>query len=349
MEDTNFKLTNFTNKLTNETSYIASDISAGFDLDGRKYLKDNYLKSNRKRHRLCYHKSPELDLHDIIIQYDKTSYIPPNKHIGKSESLVILEGTIEIFFFTDDGSCFGKSILSSYLTDYPFFCRIPANMWHGLRVLSDEPCIVKETIAGPYSKDSLAWASFAPKEDTISSNNESGFEYYKELSGTTKLLTATPILIEKSSVVSQSTSNIALFARKDLSYLKERACNSDLKRSRVCIHEDENSKVQEMFIFLAHGCEIPASYHLRKDESIVVLEGNAEYLFLDDRGITTKRIPLKPFRQLICEEDFNSHCFTRINRYICHQIVPSAEGILLHEVTSGPFRREDTDYVVTTN
>jgi cupin fold WbuC family metalloprotein len=81
--------------ISSETSYIRDEIAPNCDFNKISILKNLYIKSPRQRHRFCFHQDPIVDLHDIIICYDRYTYIPPNKHIGKSESLIILEGEIE--------------------------------------------------------------------------------------------------------------------------------------------------------------------------------------------------------------------------------------------------------------
>ena len=104
-------------------------------------------------------------MHDIIISYDNSTYIAPNKHIGKSETICILEGKIEVFIFNDSGKCITAITLGEKSSGLPFMLRMPPNTWHGLRCISETPCIMKETISGPYSKESLMWADFAPSEE----------------------------------------------------------------------------------------------------------------------------------------------------------------------------------------
>ena len=54
--------------------------------------------------------------------------------------------------------------------------------------------------------------------------------------------------------------------------LKEMAEQSSLQRARLCLHPNPSDKLQEMLIYLTGKCEIETSYHINKDESLVVLE-----------------------------------------------------------------------------
>ena len=68
-------------KISSETSYLAHPVAPRLGAAGIEFLKENYLSSPRRRHRICFHQNPSVDLHDIVICYDSMSYIPPNKHI----------------------------------------------------------------------------------------------------------------------------------------------------------------------------------------------------------------------------------------------------------------------------
>ena len=87
---------------------------------------------------------------------------------------------IQVFIFNDIGQCIRAVTLGDKSTGLPFLLRMPPNTWHGLRCISENPCIMKETITGPYSKKSLMWAEFAPSEDE-NNKSQSGFKFYEHL------------------------------------------------------------------------------------------------------------------------------------------------------------------------
>ena len=330
-------------KISGETTYLKGMFAPTFGIEEDKYVKEQYRASSRKRHRLCFHQNPGVDLHDIIITYDSSSYIPPNKHVGKPESICILQGEVEVFFFSDEGKCFGRTILSDYSSGKPFYCRIPANTWHGLRVISSESCVVKETIAGPYSAQSLKWAGFAPTESDALEDRE---EYYGQLSASAPIFESSPDFVQVSDTVWRSSSQISILCSQDLRFLKEAADSSPLQRARVCMHEEDTSRVQEMMIYLSADCEIPGSYHIRKDESALILEGEGTYEFCHQNGDVAHKTKLSAYNTLAagCKD---SSCFARINRYTPHVIKPGINGVLLLESTTGPFIKTDTDYFLT--
>lgn len=329
-------------KLNGETSYVTDRFTSGFNDDLRSYLETAYAESARRRHRLCFHQNTEVSVHDIIIEYDSNSYIPPNKHIGKAETLCILQGRIEVFFFSDDGTCFKKVVMGPEGNDVRV-CRIPMNTWHGLRVISDEPCIMKETISGPYSKDSLMWAEFAPTE-SMNIADGTGFSFYERLSKTTEDCQVNDRYLDINENTCVTTAAIPCVRKGDIDRIIDLAHKSPLKRARICLHGNNTEALQDMIIYLAKGCVIPISYHINKDESLVVLEGSGRYDFHYDDSTVSCSVGLMPFKHM--SSNSNTRCFTRINRFVPHSIIVGDEGILIYETTSGPFNRDDTAYKV---
>jgi cupin fold WbuC family metalloprotein len=330
--------------ISSETTFCSDQYSPGLAIEDLNYLKDKYFKSERRRHRLCFHQNTEILLHDIVIIYDSKSYIPPNKHIGKSETIVLLQGELEFFIFNDRGEPFFGTKLSATDKQYPFIIRVPPNTWHGLRCISEEPCIVKETITGPYWKESLKWAEFAPSE-VENSSSKKGFEWYESVAKKlTNYLSVPPKIqytkISENVVISEN--QIPFVNSEICEVVKKLGKSSPLKRARFCLHPTENDLLQEMVIFLDKGCDIPESYHVSKDESLLVIEGYGKYDFTHNDGSVATSYHLSTFS----EAQSSSRCFTRINRFSAHKIIPGPEGILIYEATTGPFRKEDTAYLI---
>ena len=63
-------------------------------------------------------------------------------------------------------------------------------------------------------------------------------------------------------------------------------------RSRVCMHKNINERFHEMFIVLLKNCYIRPHKHLKKSESLSVIDGEADAIIFDDKGKVTKKIEL---------------------------------------------------------
>ena len=326
-----------------ETTFINSSVAPSMTVSSVNDFVEKYQHSSRRRHRYCFHQDPEVELHDIVICYDSGSYIPPNKHIGKAESLHVLQGELDFFLFNDNGQVYDYRRLSaSDNKKIPFYLRVPPNTWHGLRAVGDQPCIIKETISGPYDASSLMWAPFAPNE---AEGSDVGHKWYENIFEICSVNNISPAVDEVftpvTDTVYRSNRQLVTVCIEQLQPIIKAAIRSPLKRARLCCHDGPEEKLQEMFIALARGVDIEESVHLRKDESLTVIDGNGKYIFPNEDGSTRKVIELGPFKQN-SEEDH--HFFSRINRYVPHKIHVESEVLLIHEATTGPFYKSDTDY-----
>lgn len=120
-------------------------------------------KTARQRVRLCTHQSIEDRLHEMFVAYVKATYVRPNKHIGKDESLHILEGRADFVFFDDTGRLIDVVPLGAYDSGHAFYCRIPQGVYHTWVIHSDV-IVVHETTPGPFDRKDTIFAPWAPEE-----------------------------------------------------------------------------------------------------------------------------------------------------------------------------------------
>ncbi len=118
-------------------------------------------KSNteKKRYRICLHDTPENIQHEMIICVTKDDYSRPHKHIGMSETHIIIKGTELIVLFDEDGN-----VTDSFVLDLEngYICyRINSDVYH-MSIPITETVIEVETKKGPFFEKSNSWADFAP-------------------------------------------------------------------------------------------------------------------------------------------------------------------------------------------
>ena len=58
----------------------------------------------RSRIRLCAHPDVNDTLHEMLIVHEKGTYVRPHKHLNKTESVHIIEGSVDVVIFDDDGN-----------------------------------------------------------------------------------------------------------------------------------------------------------------------------------------------------------------------------------------------------
>ncbi len=129
------------------------------------FLKNNVYQTQRKRIRICTHKNTEDKLHEMFVCYVKETYVRPNKHIKKDESLHIIQGVADFIFFDDKGNVTDVVPLGDYKSGRQFYCRIPESVYHTFVIKSDI-ILIHESIAGPFRREATIFAPWAPEENT---------------------------------------------------------------------------------------------------------------------------------------------------------------------------------------
>ena len=127
-----------------------------------------------------------------------------------------------------------------------------------------------------------------------------------------------------------------MFADKDLisDFVSISDCN-ERKRVRLCSHKNETDSLHEMLIVHEKNAYVRPHKHISNIESLYVLSGSADLvLFSDDRKVNS----------VINLSDFGSDkvFYYRLNTPIFHTLLVKSDKFVFHEVTSGPFLREQT-------
>jgi cupin fold WbuC family metalloprotein len=121
----------------------------------------------------------------------------------------------------------------------------------------------------------------------------------------------------------------------DLEEMKRLAMLNPRHRIRLCTHNSPNDLLHEMFIVHARDCYVRPHKHLGKIESMAILEGAADVVLFDDDG---------KIREVINMGDINSgrQFYYRLSDPIYHTLLIRTDFLVFHEITQGPFLREDT-------
>lgn len=131
------------------------------DIDG---LRDRALENARMRARICAHPNVDESLHEMFIVHTRDTYVRPHKHLNKSESLHVIEGTVDIVLFDQQGEITGISPMGDYQSGRTFFHRISEPYFHTLLISSDT-LIFHEATAGPFRATDTIWAPWAPRPE----------------------------------------------------------------------------------------------------------------------------------------------------------------------------------------
>jgi cupin fold WbuC family metalloprotein len=86
-------------RLISEEVIVADeDIVRVSDADIER-LKAAAAANPRKRIRICAHDAVDDPLHEMLIVHMSGAYVPPHKHVGKTESMHVVEGIADVVFF----------------------------------------------------------------------------------------------------------------------------------------------------------------------------------------------------------------------------------------------------------
>ncbi len=124
-------------------------------------LKRLAAKTPRRRCRICFHHGPDAALHEMLIVHQKAAWVPPHKHIGRDESIHVVEGSALLVSFTEDGEVAATVRIGDGGAVY---CRLPEGVYHTLLIDSDW-FVFHETTLGPFDPSCTVRASWAPAED----------------------------------------------------------------------------------------------------------------------------------------------------------------------------------------
>ena len=136
-------------------------------------------------------------------------------------------------------------------------------------------------------------------------------------------------------VVFYSTEKVEKISYVEINELKKAASLSNNQKSRLCTHENIDSILQEMFIIHKKDYYVRPHKHINKNESIHIIEGEADIILFDDCGNLTHKINLGDYRSGL-------PFYFKIAQPIYHTLIIKSPVLVFHETTIGPFDRSDT-------
>ncbi len=124
-------------------------------------------------------------------------------------------------------------------------------------------------------------------------------------------------------------------AGHEIDFLKEVAKTNPSGKSRLCVHLSTDDTLHEMLIVHNKDCYVRPHRHFGKAESLHVLEGSADLITFELDGAVKDIIPIAPYP---------ASFFYRIAEPVFHCLRFHSDPFVFHEATTGPFRREDSEF-----
>ena len=137
------------------------------------------------------------------------------------------------------------------------------------------------------------------------------------------------------SEVYHSKENFFSLSKEDINKLITLAKASPRGRIRYCSHSSDQDALHEMFIVHPKGAYVRPHKHLDKIESMLVIDGDVDYIMFNDSGKVDNVVKMgdfksnKPFYQTIRKDKF-------------HTLIIKSEWLVFLEITNGPFNKRDT-------
>lgn len=126
-------------------------------------LKRRAESNARKRIRVCAHRGTEDALHEMFIIHGKNAYVRPHKHLGKPESLYVIEGTADVVIFDEEGNVRDAIPMGGYASGRPFYYRLDRPDYHTL-LIDSEHLVFHETTGGPFRRADTVFAPWSPED-----------------------------------------------------------------------------------------------------------------------------------------------------------------------------------------
>lgn len=130
-------------------------------------------------------------------------------------------------------------------------------------------------------------------------------------------------------------SPIVQFGLEQIEFLKKQAASNDRHRARICAHHSNEDPLHEMLIVISAGSYIHPHRHIGKSESFHIIEGIADVVIFDDAGSIVDVIKLG-------DVSSGRSFFYRLNASMYHTLLIHSDCLVVHEITNGPFIREET-------
>lgn len=122
-----------------------------------------------------------------------------------------------------------------------------------------------------------------------------------------------------------------------INFLKHEAAKTVRQCCRLCLHADVSDPVHEMIIVLGESMYVRPHKHLGKSESFHIIEGEVLLVFFTEDGTIEETVTLSS------EKGIGGMC-CRIAEGRFHTVLPLSEWVVFHEVTKGPFVRNDCEF-----
>ena len=131
-------------------------------------------QSQRHMARLLMHFDHEDPVQEMLIALGRNCAVMPNRSVGRSESLQVVQGELLLVIFDDNGNVLKRIEMGPAGSDKVFLYRLSSTPWHTMIPLT-KMVVVHEALEGPFKQSS------EPLPDWVPGDSESLKRFLKEI------------------------------------------------------------------------------------------------------------------------------------------------------------------------
>ena len=131
-------------------------------------------QSQRHMARLLMHFDHEDPVQEMLIAMGRNCAVMPNRSVGRSESLQVVQGELLLIIFDDNGNVVKRVEMRPAGSDKVFLYRLSSTPWHTMIPLS-EIVVVHEALQGPFNNSS------EPLPDWVPGDSQDLKQFLKEI------------------------------------------------------------------------------------------------------------------------------------------------------------------------
>ena len=118
--------------------------------DDLERLRSGALVDDARKCRLILHPGTDDPLHEMIIVHTRGAYIRPHRAVKTSKTYHVLDGTMVLALFANDGELRERLEIGDRHASAPFLARLMEPVFHTVVPLSETVTFI-ETVPGPWT------------------------------------------------------------------------------------------------------------------------------------------------------------------------------------------------------
>ena len=143
------------------TTFFSTEAISEVTPEDLSRLREAAASSPLKRARLCLHHDHQDQVQEMVIAFCRSSYVPPHRHLDKSEAFHVIEGELTVLIFDDDGAVTRRIEMAPVTNGFTFLYRLSSPLWHTVVPRSDV-AVIHEITAGPFIEGGMLTPHWAP-------------------------------------------------------------------------------------------------------------------------------------------------------------------------------------------